>query len=448
MWLLLFADGFYNSSKVAFPLGVRLGVRMSRSTIHKLTALQIKNATKKGNYPDGGNLYLQVAHNGSKSWLLRYRVNSKSREMGLGSLDSLPVKQAREKAAEYRRLLADGVDPIEHRKIERSNSKQEQEKAKTFKECADEYIENKKGGWSNAKHAQQWSNTLRDYAHPLIGKLPIKEVDIEHVKKILTPIWASKNETATRVRGRIECIIDYAMVMDYRPKGLNPAVWRGNLSHIFPAPNTIKKATHYDALPYNMMADFIPLIKNEISLSARALEFTILTAARTNEVIEAKYSEIDFENNIWVIPKERMEKTKREHRVHLTATAMKIIKDLEPYKVSDYIFYGKGKSGFMSNMSMLNLLKRMRLEVIKNYPHFTVHGFRSSFRDWGAETTSFPNEVLEMALSHTIDNQAEAAYRRGDLFDKRKVLMEAWESFCYSNVKEKSNVVNLSVGAK
>ena len=354
--------------------------------------------------------------------------------MGLGSVNSVSLKDARIKAEECRKLLNEGVDPIEYRKKQRMDAALEFTLRKTFKECAEEYIESHKAGWKNKKHAQQWSNTLRDYVYPIFGDLSVQDINTSLVLKCLQPLWGSKTETATRVRGRIECIIDWAIAMNYS-QGENPALWRGRLDKLLPKPSSVKRESNYDALPYEMMSDFMTLLSNRDDLSARALEFTILTFARTNEVLGAKFSEFDFNKKIWTIPKERMKQGKREHRVPLSEPAFKIVQDLQKQNVSEYLFYGLNPSKPISNMAMLTLIKRMRKQgLLDNYPHFTVHGFRSTYRDWGSETTNFSNEVLEMALSHTIKNKAEAAYRRGDLFEKRTHLMSVWASYCYSSI--------------
>jgi integrase len=416
--------------------------------INRLSSLDVRNKKDKGLYPDGGNLYMQVTATGSKSWLFRYMLDGKARQMGLGSTQAISLSDARNKAEECRRLLNENIDPIENRKKQRMDAALESTLSKTFKECAEEYIESHKAGWKNKKHAQQWSNTLRDYVYPVFGDLSVQNIDTSFVLKSLKPIWYDKTETARRVRSRIEIVIDWAIAMNYR-QGENPALWRGRLDKLLPKPSSVKQETNYDALPYNIISDFIPLLARRDDLSARALEFTILTATRTNEALGAKFEEFNLDQGVWVIPKERMKKGKREHRVPLSEPVLKIVNNLQNQNVSDYLFYGLNPSKPISNMAMLELIKRMREQgELEGYPHFTVHGFRSSFRDWGSETTNFSNEVLEMALAHTIKNKAEAAYRRGDLFEKRSRLMEAWASYCCKpNTDESSVVVNFQKGA-
>ena len=408
--------------------------------INRLSALDVKSKKEKGLYPDGDNLYLQVSPSGSKSWLFRYMLNGKARQMGLGSTNAVSLAEARNKAGDCRKLLEKDIDPIENREAERKQAELEKSRAKTFQQCAEEYIESNKSGWKNKKHVQQWSNTLRDYVYPVFGDLSVQKVDVELVLNVLKPIWNTKTETATRVRGRIECIIDWATTMRYR-EGENPALWRGRLDKILPKPSKVREESNYEALPYNMVAEFMQHLSSRDDLSARALEFTILTATRTNEVIGAKFEEFDLTEGVWTLPKERIKKNGKEHRVPLSEPALKIVKELQKRGVSDYVFHGLNPSKPMSNMAMLKLIKRMKQDKLKKWPHFTVHGFRSSFRDWGAETTNFPNEVMEKALAHTIKNESEAAYRRGDLLEKRTKLMHTWANYCYAPKSEGTVVV-------
>ena len=392
---------------------------MSR-TLNKLSARKVTTIKMPGYHSDGGGLYLQVSSTLSKSWIFKFVRDKKATEIGLGSLVDVSLEHARDKAADYRKLLKQGINPLaEKRKVER-NLQLAVAKAMSFADCAEAYIELNRHGWKNPKHAQQWSNTLKQYAYPIFGKLPVAEIDTALVIKCLEPIWTSKNETASRLRGRIETVLDWATVSKYR-EGENPARWRGHLDKILPKPSKVQNIEHYAALPYAEIAVFMAKLRNQSSVAAKCLEFTILTATRTNESIGATWDEIDLSNKTWTIPGERM-KAGRAHRIPLSEQVMLILQDMQQFKVNDFIFPGTKKG--LSNMAMLQLLKRM------GETGLTVHGFRSSFRDWAAETTSYPNEVVEMALAHTIKNQAEAAYRRGDLMEKRSQLMTDWQVFC------------------
>jgi len=292
----------------------------------------------------------------------------------------------------------------------------------TFDKCAAAYIEAHKASWKKGKHAEQWRGSLRNYASPVFGSSPVQAIDLGLVMKALEPVWRTKSETASRVRGRIEAVLDWATVRGYR-KGENPARWRGHLDKLLPARSKIQKVEHHPALPYHEIAEFTAVLRGQEGIGARALEFLILTAARTGEIIGARWDEVDFEEKIWVVPAARM-KAGREHRVPLTGTALAILKQMNGIREGDFVFPGGKKTRPLSNMAMLAVLKRMGRSDL------TAHGFRSTFRDWAAERTNFPREVVEMALAHTIESKVEAAYRRGDLFQKRRQLMEAWARFC------------------
>jgi len=392
---------------------------MSR-TLNKLNARKVVTIKTPGYHSDGGGLYLQVSQTLSKSWIFKFVRDKKATEIGLGSFSDISLEAAREQASEYRKLLKQGQNPLaEKRKIERE-LQLSVAKSMTFADCANAYIEINRHGWKNTKHAQQWSNTLTQYAYPTLGKLPVTEVDTALVIKCLEGIWTLKNETASRLRGRIETVLDWATVSKYR-EGENPARWRGHLDKILPKPSKVQNVEHHAALPYTDITEFIVKLRSQQGIAARCLEFTILTAARTNESIGATWDEIDVINQTWTIPVERM-KANKPHRVPLSSRAMVIVQELSLLKTNEFVFPGLKRG--LSNMAMLQLLKRMDL------PELTVHGFRSSFRDWAAETTHYPNEVVEMALAHTIKNQAEAAYRRGDLMEKRSQLMADWAKYC------------------
>ncbi|SFM99591.1 tyrosine-type recombinase/integrase [Methylobacterium pseudosasicola] len=380
----------------------------------------VSRTREPGLYADGGGLYLQVTHADARSWIFRFMLNGRARSMGLGSLHTLTLAEARNKATECRKLCLDGIDPIEARQRVRSAAQLDAAKAMTFDACAETYIEAHKKGWRNEKHIDQWRNTLATYASPVFGALPVQAVDTGLVMRVIEPIWGDKTETATRVRGRIESVLDWAATRGYR-QGENPARWRGHLQNLLPKRSKVQRVEHHAALPFVQIGEFVASLRQQNGTSPLALEFTILTAARTGEVIGATWDEIDLAERAWTVPAERM-KGGREHRVPLCAHALRV---LERFRALDdkYVFPGGKRGRPLSNMAMLELLKRM------GRPDLTVHGFRSTFRDWAAETTHFPNEMVEMALAHIIDNKVEAAYRRGDLLQKRRDLMDAWENY-------------------
>lgn len=392
--------------------------------LNRLNARTVVTANTPGLYCDGGGLYLQVSQSGTKAWIFRYRspLTKKLRDMGLGALHAVSLAEARDKASTQRSALSSGLDPIESRDLENSKKAAEAAKTITFEKCATAYIESHKAGWRNEKHAEQWDSTIKTYCNPVIGSLSVQDVDTALVLEILEPIWATKAETASRLRGRLENILDWAKARGYR-SGENPARWKGHLKQILPTLAKKDRVVHHKAMPYADVSSFITALRALNCVSARCLEFTILTATRTNETIQATRQEFDLANAVWTIPASRM-KAKKEHRVPLSPRAIEIVRELLSDE-SDYLFRQTRKPKPLSNMAMLTLLGRMKVDV-------TVHGFRSSFRDWAAECTAFPHEVCEMALAHTISNAAEAAYRRGDLFEKRSRLMAAWADFINS----------------
>lgn len=390
--------------------------------IGKLKALDVSKKRTPGCYGDGGGLWLQVGPTGAKSWLFRYMLRGKAENMGIGPSHTVGLADARHKASEYRRLLADGIDPKAQRNATRAANQLAVTRTMTVRECAQAYIKVHRPGWKNAKHAMQWENTLRDYVFPTLGDLPIAAIDADLVIKCLSPIWTAKTETASRLRGRIESIIDWATTSKYR-SGENPARWRGHLEHLLPAPSKVTKVSHHPALPYQEIAEFLGTLNAIPGVSALALRFTILTAARTSEVIGAKWDEIDFVTAVWTIPASRM-KAGREHRVQLSSSAMAIVNGMLEQKQNDFVFPGKSHSKPMSNMALLMTLRRMERADL------TVHGFRSTFRDWASEVSSHSSEVAEMALAHAVSDKVEAAYRRGDLLAKRRLLMEDWAAYC------------------
>lgn len=410
--------------------------------IHKLPARRVATIKKPGRHSDGGGLYLQVRPhlNGSvgvtKSWLFRFMIDGRAREMGLGSLDNVSLAEARQLAADYRKQVRDGIDPINKRIAERTVAKAANVDRKSFEWCAGKYISAHSDSWKNAKHRQQWSNTLETYVYPVFGDKDVRLIETSDVLEALEPIWSNKTETATRVRQRIEAVLDWAAVREYRA-GDNPARWRGHLDKILAKPSKLHKPRHHNALPYEQISTFMADLREEDAVSARALEFLILTASRTGEVIGATWAEIDQAKKIWVIPAERM-KAEREHRVPLTAPAMAIVKSLPQIDGNPFIFPGLRRRRPLSNMAMLTLLGRM------GYEHVTAHGFRSTFRDWAAEQTNFPREVAERALAHRLKDKTEEAYQRGDLFRKRRHLMEAWAKYCDRVANPQSSVTSIN----
>ncbi|WP_374690611.1 tyrosine-type recombinase/integrase [Accumulibacter sp.] len=389
-------------------------------TIKKLTSLMVSKASQPGLYGDGAGLYLQVGPTGAKSWLFRFMLKGKSRAMGLGPVHTISMAEARGRAVECRKLLLEGQDPIEARNAANLAKRLQDAQALTFKQCAEQFIETHRAGWRNAKHAAQWENTLRDYAHPTIGDLPVSAIDTRLVMRCLSEVWTRKTETAKRLRGRIEAILDWATTSNYR-HGENPARWRGHLENLLPSPGKVAKVTHHPALPYADIATFVSSLRQQKGTGARAVEFAILTAARSGEVRGATWREIDLGQALWEIPAERM-KAQKEHRVPLSSAAIDLLNGLP--RLGDLVFPGAREGMALSDMSLTAVLRRMKRSDI------TVHGFRSTFRDWCAESTNFPREVCEHALAHSLPDKVEAAYRRGDLIEKRILLMQAWSDFC------------------
>jgi integrase len=393
--------------------------------VNRLSHRKVETLKKPGMYGDGGGLYLQVTQGSDdtprKSWLFRYAVGARERQMGLGPLADVPLTEARDRASAAREIRRAGKDPITEREASRAEASLVATKMMSFDECATGYIAAHRAGWRNIKHASQWTNTVTTYCSPVFGKLPVQLVDVGLVMKAIEPLWATKPETAGRVRGRIERILDWAKVRGYRD-GENPARWRGHLDHLLPARGKVRRVKHHAALPYAEIPAFVTALRGRDAIAARALEFAILTAARTGEVLGAKWPEIDQYARVWIIPAERM-KAGREHRVPLADRAIEIIKNMMTSKRSDHVFCGDRRET-LSNMSLLMLLRRMGRNDI------TTHGFRSTFRDWVEEQTDTPRAVAEMALSHAVGNAVEAAYRRGDLIEKRRVLMSKWDGYC------------------
>jgi integrase len=412
--------------------------------IGRLTALMVEKTKAPGVYGDGGGLYLRVTGRGTKSWFYRFMLDGKARWMGLGPVHTIGLSEARGKATDCRRLRLEGIDPIEARKSARSKARLEAANAITFSDAATRYIKSHRAGWRNAKHAAQWSATLETYAYPVVGALPVQAIDTALVLRVLEPIWTTKTETASRLRGRIEAILDWTRVQGYR-EGDNPARWRGHLAKLLPARAKVRKVTHHAALRYAEIGTFMAALRGRQGVAARALEFTILTSARTGEVLGARWGEIDVTEGLWTIPAERT-KPEREHRVPLSNRASAIIKEMQSLQAADeqydgtaLVFPDARRGTPLANDAMLRVLALMGRDDL------TVHGLRSTFRDWAAERTNFPREAAEMALAHAVGDATELAYRRGDLFEKRKRLMEAWATYCGAAPKQdvQSNVAVL-----
>jgi integrase len=414
--------------------------------INKLSAVAVQKAKEPGYYGDGGGLWMQISKLGGKSWVFRFTMHGKAREMGLGPVHTVTLAEARMKALECRKIVAEGRDPIAERKASETRAKLEAAKSKTFEECANAYIEANRAGWKNEKHVQQWQNTLATYAFPKIGQLPVAAIDTGLILSVLQQetgedkalLWYAKTETASRLRGRLESILDWAAFRGYR-EGENPARWKGHLEHELPARSKVQKVEHHAALPYAELGAFMVELRKREGLSARALEFAILCASRSGEVRGATWAEIDLPGRIWTIPAERM-KMKKEHRVPLSDEAAKLLEALPRIVGNDYVFPAP-RGGQLSDMALTAVLRRMERGGL------TQHGFRSTFRDWAGETTAYPREVCEHALAHKLADGVEAAYQRGDLLAKRARLMADWARYCGTVQGSAENVVAMKKGA-
>jgi integrase len=421
------------------------GAKMGRTT-NRLSVKFVEGDREPGLYGDGNGLYLQVSARKTKAWVFRFMMAGRARKMGLGEVARVKLADARKKAMAAHSLVVDGIDPIDERKEKKAGAAAERAKSMTFKECAKGYIEAHQSGWKSAKHAGQWESTLETYAYPVIGSLPVSAIDAGHVMKILQPIWNTKTETASRVRGRIEKILDRARALKLR-HGENPARWVGHLDQLLPSKSQVAPVTHHPALPYSDLPAFLKKLRKRDGVSARALEFTILTIARTGDTIGAKWHEIDPKDKLWTVPAERLKgkkgTRKRDHVVPLTNHTLAILNDLP--RDGEYVFPGGKEGKGLSNMAMAELLKEMGYSA----DTATVHGFRSTFKDWCSEQTAYPNELSEMAMAHAVSDKVEAAYRRGDMRDRRRRLMEDWETYCEGDaVVGGDNVVAIGGGRK
>lgn len=392
---------------------------------NKLSAVKVAKTSRAGRYGDGGGLWLQVTSSGTKSWAFRYMYQGQPRQMGLGSAELLTLREARERAADARKLLKiDGVDPIEARKQAQVEQKLRAARAVSFEDCAKRFIAAHEASWRNSKHRAQWTSTLSTYAYPIIGQQHVDAVDTSLVLQVLEPIWNTKPETASRVRGRIENILDWASARTLRARD-NPARWRGHLDKLLPGRRKVRAVRNHPAMPYKEVPAFVARLRQRSGISVQALEFVILTGSRTGEAIGATWPEINAEGRIWTVPAVRM-KGGREHRVPLSDACLDVLAGLPRIRGCDFVFPGAREGHKLSNMAMLQLMREMA-------PGYVPHGFRSSFKDWARETTDHQNGIVEAALAHVIGDKVEAAYARGDVLQKRRQLMDDWAAFCRSH---------------
>jgi integrase len=406
--------------------------------LHRLSSLKVSKISEPGRYADGGGLYLQVSSFETKAWTFRYQIAGRPRLMGLGALHTVSLAEAREAARACRKLVRDGIDPIEQKRQKRLQAALEGASGTTFKEAAESYITLHAPSWRNPKHASQWPASLATYVYPTIGHLSVAAIDVDLVMKCIERIWLEKPETASRVRGRIETVLDWAKAKKLR-SGENPAAWRGNLAKLLPKRTKVRRVKHHPAMKYAELPGFVAELREEEGVAAKALLFTILTCARTGEAINAKWNEIDTDRGVWNVPAERM-KAEREHRVPLSDQVLKLLDDVPREKGNPFVFPGGKAKRPLSNMAMAAVMRRMhKAETAHGRKGWcdprsgrpaVPHGLRSTFRDWAAEATNFPAEAAELALAHAVGDKVEAAYRRGDMFEKRRKLAAAWASFC------------------
>ncbi len=403
---------------------------MAHRAINKLSVAAVGRLRKKGVYSDGGNLFLQVSATGTKSWVFIYRQRGEGtqRWVGIGPLITVSIAEARKRAQVMRMMLLDGIDPRRAKQTEKARRASESVNTITFAAAAEKYVKLHSPAWKNAKHVEQWENTLETYASAEFGRLAVRDVTVQHVLRVLEPIWVEKHETAMRLRGRIESVLDWAAGKGYR-EGANPARWKGNLQAHLPNISRKKRIKHFAAMSVDDLSAFMAELRARDGAAARCLEFTVLTSVRSGEARGARWGEIDLEARLWTIPKERT-KTQSEHLVPLGARACEILNGMAHRE--GLVFAGRKKGAELSDATLLKVLRTLRSEG-----DLTVHGFRSTFKDWASERTNFAREVSEMALGHAISNAVEAAYRRGALLVKRRALATQWEAFCASAPKAK-----------
>jgi integrase len=400
----------------------------------KLTALAVEAAKKPGLINDGGGLYLKIDDGGSKSWVLRYKLGGRSHKLGLGPVHTVGLALARDKAADARRLLLDGGDPISEKRRAKAAARLQDARSITFDEVAATYIAAHRAGWRSSKHIKEWSTTLARHASPTFGRLAVQDIDTGLILRALEKVWRTNPETASRVRGRIESVLDYARARGYR-EGENPARWRGNLDHLLPLASKVKTKTHFAAMPHTEVSGLMAQLAARLEVTSAALAFTISTSVRSGEVLGAQWSEIDLDARLWTIPGSRM-KSGREHRVPLSDAAIAILKRMQATRNSDFVFPGAKKNKGLSVTGMSVLLCRTL-----GYRDATVHGMRSAFRDWASEQTNYPREVCEAALAHVVGDKVEAAYRRTDLLDRRRRLMAEWARYITTPPADASRVI-------
>jgi integrase len=405
--------------------------------VPKLSMRKVAALSAPGRYGDGNGLWLQVSSTGSKAWLLRYMLAGRARHMGLGPLSLVTLAEAREKALAARRQLLDGIDPLEARAAQRQHARLEAAAGIAFRQCAERYIAAHEAGWRNAVHRKQWHSSLATYCYPVLGDLPVAAIDTGMVLKALEPIWHDKTETASRVRGRIEVVLDWASARGYRT-GSNPARWKGHLAQLLPARRKVRSVEHHAAMSYSELPSFMAELRQREGVSERALELVILTAARSGEALGARWDEIDLDAKMWVVPADRM-KGGRQHRVPLSGRVVEILEALPREQSNPHVFIGSRAGKPIWNRALFELLRRMGRNT-------TTHGFRACFKTWASERTGFPREVAEAALAHLVGDAVERAYGRTDLFEKRRLLMDRWAEFCGSTAAQHSDVIPINAG--
>jgi integrase len=424
---------------------------MSRR-VERLTTRRVNAIKKPGRHADGGNLYLQVSETGVKSWLLRYSRHGRERWLGLGPVHTFSLAEARERAREARQQLKDGVDPLLHRREKHAAQALEESRHITFEDAARAYFKQNESRWANRKHRSNFITSLERFAFPVVGRLRVSDIETGHVLRVLEPIWATKNETASKLRQRVQAVLDWATVRGHRI-GENPARWRGHLENVLPPPAQVQRTVHHPAMKFEDLPGFMPELRARHGIAPRALELMILTATRTNEIIEAVWSEVDLKHRVWTIPAARMRKTGRAHRVPLSDRAVEILQEVPREDGNPHLFVSPHVAGAgLSNAAMAQALKKMHAaRAAACEPPWAdretgvlavPHGFRSSFRDWAGERTAYANHVVETALSHQVGSEVERSYRRGDLLEKRARLMADWAKYCCGPVAG-GNVVGM-----
>jgi integrase len=406
-----------------------------------LTEKRVRDTRRPGRYRDRGGpvagLLLQVSPGGAKSYVLRYERHGREHMLGLGSAATFTLAEARQRARAARQLLADGIDPLGAKRDALAAARLAEQRKLSFKQAAERYFDQNESKWRSASHREQFINSLRAYAFPVLGTTDVAAIQTADVLRVLDPLWKTKTTTADRVRSRIESVLDWAVVRDYRPPGTNPAAWKNHLDQVLPAPRKVAPVAHFAAMPYGGLPGFMARLRAHQGSTARAVEFAILTAARKGEVIGATWPEIDFEQAIWTVSAARM-KAAREHRVPLSDAAIDLLRKLPRETNNPHLFIGGRAGAALSARALSLFMRRLGLKGTA-----TVHGFRSSFRDWAGETTAFAHDICEAALAHARGDATVRAYARGDLFDKRRKLMAAWAEYCASPARASGDVVKL-----